>query len=75
MTTLDPYDEAVWAETFPLADAVRRFLTRASTQRLIRYGFLDQDVTEALIEADQRMSIARAERIAAARGEQMRFDG
>ena len=75
MTVLDQYDEAVYAEAFRLADAVRRFLARRSTARLAKAGVFDDDVYSELVAADHRMSMARAERIAAARGEQLGFDG
>lgn len=64
---LDEHDEAVYVEAFRLADAVRRFLDRASTQRLIDAGLLDADVITDLVNANDRMWLARTQRVSAAR--------
>lgn len=64
---LDEHDEAVYAEAFWLADAVRRFLDRASTQRVIDAGLLDADVITDLVAASDRMWLARAQRVSVAR--------
>ena len=64
---LDEHDEAVYAEAFWLADAVRRFLDRASTQRLIDAGLLDADVITDLVNANDRMWLARTQRVSVAR--------
>lgn len=64
---LDDNDEAVWAQTFLLADAVRRFLARRQTQKIIDAGLLDADVVKDLVDANDRMWLARTDRITEAR--------
>jgi hypothetical protein len=64
---LDPADEAVYAEAFRLAAAVHDFLNRMSTQRVIDAGLLDRDVVDELVRANDRMFLARTDRISRAR--------
>lgn len=59
---LDEHDEAVYVEAFRLADAARRLLDRISTQRLIDAGLLDSDVVTDLVNANDRMWLARTQR-------------
>lgn len=65
---LDEHDLAVYGEAFLMAEAVRRFLRRRSTQMLIDAGLLDQDVVRDLVDSNDRMWLIRTQRRAAARG-------
>jgi len=64
---LDAHDMAVYHEAFVLAEAVRRFLGRRTTQRVMDWKLLDADVTKDLIESSDRMWLIRTQRISAAR--------
>lgn len=64
---LDAHDDVVYREAFTLADAVRRFLARRQTQQIIDAGLLDADVVKDLVDANDRMWLARTDRIVAAR--------
>lgn len=65
---LDEHVHAVYAEAFVMAEAVRRFLARVTTRQVIDAGLLDRDVVRDLVEANDRMWLARTQRIGAARG-------
>ncbi len=67
---LDEHDEAVYAEAFVMAEAVRRFLARMTTQRVIDASLLDADVVTELIESADRMWSIRTQRTGAARRQQ-----
>lgn len=67
--SLDEYDDAVYREAFVLADAVRRFLARRQTEKVIAAGLLDDDVIRALAESSGRMQQARLARVGQARSE------
>lgn len=64
---LDDHDEAFYREAFTLAETVRRFLRRRTTQRVIDAGMLDDDVTGELVESADRIWLIRTQRIGAAR--------
>jgi len=63
MRTLDEHDEAFYMEAFVLADAVRRFLARRSTQKVIDAGLLDEDVVQHLTQSSDRMFLIRTQRV------------
>lgn len=65
--TLDDHDEAVYDAAFELAEATRRFLDRYSTKTAMLLGLLDRDVVLPLLDANDRMTLARQRRIEAAR--------
>jgi uncharacterized PurR-regulated membrane protein YhhQ (DUF165 family) len=67
MTTLDEHDAAFYQEAFILADAVRRFLGRVQTRKVIDAGLLDTDVVTALVESADRIWLIRTQRASAAR--------
>lgn len=69
--SLDEHDRALYSEAFLLAEAVRRFLARRSTQRLIDAGLLDKDVVGPLVESADRMWSIRTQRVGAARDDTM----
>lgn len=62
---LDEHDEAFYSEAFVMADAVRRFLGRRSTQQML--PLLDEDVVRSLVESSDRMWLIRTQRVAVAR--------
>ena len=59
---LDEYDQAFYAEAFVLAECVRRFLNRLSTQRVINEGLLDADVVDPLIAVADSVWLIRTGR-------------
>jgi hypothetical protein len=63
----DVHDGVLAVTGLLLAEAVRRFLARMSTQRVIDAGLLDDDVVRDLIEASDRMWLVRVQRLQAAR--------
>ncbi len=67
MRVLDEHDEAVYAEAYIMAEAVRRFLRRHRTQKVIDAGLLDDDVVRDLVASSDRMWLIRTQRISAAR--------
>jgi len=64
---LDEHDQALYSEAFRLAEAVRLFLARRTTQRVIDAGLLDADVVTPLVESADRMWSIRTQRVGAAR--------
>lgn len=64
---LDDHDHAFYTEAFILADAVRRFLVRVQTRRVIDAGMLDEDVVNDLVSSADRIWLIRTQRVAAAR--------
>lgn len=66
---LDDHDEAVYDAAFELAEATRRFLSRYSTKSTMLLGLLDRDVVLPLLDANDRMTLARQRRLEAARQE------
>lgn len=64
---LDEHDQAVYGEAFMMADAVRRFLARIQTQKVIAAGLLDDDVVRDLVDSNDRMFLIRTQRISEAR--------
>jgi len=64
---MDEHDRALYSQAFVLAEAVRRFLERRSTQRAIDAGLLDDDVVGPLVESADRMWLIRTQRVGAAR--------
>jgi len=64
---LDEHDQALYSEAFRLAEAVRLFLARNTTQRVIDAGLLDDDVVTSLVESADRMWSIRTQRVGAAR--------
>lgn len=67
---LDAHDRAFYDEAFVLAEAVRRFLARGSTQRAWDAGLLDDDVVRPLVESADRMWLIRTQRVGAARSDE-----
>lgn len=64
---LDEYDEAIYRESFIMAQSVHDFLQRQSTQKMIDLGLLDEDVVQRLVETNDRMWMIRTQRVAEAR--------
>lgn len=64
---LDEWDQVVYAEAFRMAGAVHRFLARYSTHRVIDAGLLDEDVVRDLVASNDRMYLARVDRVTVAR--------
>lgn len=67
MRVLDEHDDAFYREAFTLAEAVRRFLGRVQTQKVIAAGLLDDDVTASLVESADRIWLIRTQRVSAVR--------
>jgi hypothetical protein len=67
MTMTDEYDEAVFLQGILLSAAVRRFLARFSTLKVIAAGLLDEDVVAELRRCSKAMWDVRVQRIEAAR--------
>ena len=64
---MDEHDEAVYAEAFRMAEAVRLFLARRTTQQVIDAGLLDDDVVTGLVESADRIWSIRTQRVGSVR--------
>lgn len=66
----DEQDREVFLKGILLSEAVRRFLARHRTQKVLDMEWmLDEDVVKDLIEASEAMYAARLNRVNIARGE------
>lgn len=65
----DEHDAAVLGAGIALSDAVRRFLARRQTRRVIDAGLLHADVVADLEAAHESMLAARVRRVRAARSD------